>query len=99
LTGPRRPHQANAGRGGARHGTAATAEKDWPMHTRGTYGALTILLGILSGQAGHWLITPHADASTTRTVLVVIQLMVSLSFFFWAIWKVWQAGRAGRAAD
>jgi hypothetical protein len=67
-----------------------------PTHTRREYGALSLLLAIVSGQAAHWLIAPHPGASTARTVFVVVQLFVSAGFFVWAFRKERQLGRAGR---
>jgi hypothetical protein len=63
------------------------------VHKRLEYAAIALLLGIVSGLAGHWLITPHPDASAVRTVLVVAQLLGGCSFFLWALWKVRQLGR------
>lgn len=63
------------------------------MHKRLEYAALALLLGIVSGQAGHWLITPHPHASAVRKVLAVAQLLVGCSFFLWALSKVRQLRR------
>ena len=63
------------------------------MIKRENYYALALLLGIVWGDAGHWLITPHPDASVTRVVLVWLQLLIGLATFVWALWK----GRRGSA--
>ncbi len=69
------------------------------MHKRLEHAALALVLGLVSGQAGHWLINPHPDASAVRTVLVVAQLLVGCSSFLWALWKVRQLGRIEGAGD
>lgn len=72
------------------------------MRKRGDYAALALLFGIVWGHAGHWLITPHADASGTRVALVWTQLVLGLAAFAWALLqerRVAAADKSGRTPN
>ena len=49
---------------------------------RGVLAGLLIAVGAMSG---NWLITPHPDASTLRTMGVVAQAVLAFGFGVWLI--------------
>lgn len=53
------------------------------------WGVLAGLMLGLSAQAVHWFLTPHPEASTLWTGLVVMQLVVAAALGVWA----WRKGR------
>lgn len=57
------------------------------MSRRATvYAVLATAFGIAWGDAVHWFLTPHPEASTGRGVAVGTQLVVGFAGFVWALW-------------
>jgi hypothetical protein len=59
--------------------------KNSPMEWGFASGALLMF----AADAGHWFIAGHPDASTTRTVLVTAQLVISVALAIWS----WRKGK------
>jgi hypothetical protein len=61
------------------------------MNGSSSFGrASTIMMFTLLGaQALHWLMTPirHPDASTVRTIAVVVQAFVGFGAVLWLTWR------------
>lgn len=56
---------------------------------RPVHFAFALLLAFVGAQAVHWLLTPSAqnDASTARTVAVVLQALVGLGAAAWLLFR------------
>ena len=67
----------------------------------GTRGrkALGLMLALLGGQAGHWLLTPHPDASQLRTLAVTIQGLAAWIGFLRVAWPERHGARRARERD
>ena len=68
------------------------------MAKRNQYYGLALVLALVWGDAGHWLISPHVEAGGVRVALVWAQLLLGLVFFVWALWKAKRTG-AARGGD
>jgi hypothetical protein len=53
------------------------------------WGFASGALLIFAADAGHWFIVGHPDASTARTVLVTVQLVLGLVLAIWS----WRKGK------
>lgn len=59
------------------------------------WGVLAGVLIMVAAHAGHWFITPHPEASTIRTVMVAVQLVVAALAAVWA----WRRGLSEAESD
>ena len=49
------------------------------------YGLVAGVLLMVAADAAHWFITPHADASSARTLAVIAQALVGLIGAAWLV--------------
>lgn len=49
------------------------------------WDGLALLMALLWGHAAYWLLTPHPDASGLRRAAVLLQAVVAMAVFLWAM--------------